>query len=377
MCSFPHFLVECDAHLQNLVSEHEFDFLFPGVQGFFYRFLASCDRYRFNMLVMERLAAKITELSSHPHQSHRTHHHRSTLTARAVKLMHLSKFLGLLMFSPQWPAASLLKDQQSHGPALSESIHILEQCQPIIDVNSHLLNALASDVLDEMVCSIPWACELLKMLQQDFISRENTYYRRSFSLVAACARRVLQHAKPSHATLCILSCIEELFSCLEMDMDAIVDAEDLDRDHGFEQLVLVENAVVATAVQHERICFSSCTLFEEIVQLLRQSRVQTGTTEPSRIITPSRREAFKTFSESSASATDASPRHSMKNVNLRSGFFLQNSGMILPFHSLLSFLMVAMILSEFATTIPFILEQIVPNVVENAINNSVDGMEYP
>ena len=126
------------------------DSLFPPEQDFFHKFLEAADNYKLSRLVgcfalrpelsalvtshlLRTLSCKITELCDISRESVAGEPSsttarafsavpadvRKTFTSRVMKLQLLARFLGFLVFSPNWEASRMLQHSNSAGYALS------------------------------------------------------------------------------------------------------------------------------------------------------------------------------------------------------------------------------------------------------------------
>jgi hypothetical protein len=130
--------------------------LFPGHQEFFFVFLISADSYRFNSHLRNQLAHLIRT-----QQNTKCHN----IEAHLLEKQMLSKFLGLLVFSPSWYEfrgnANLLGNDVTPPDFLKQ---LEADATNGLDLLSIVENAQAEGNLSVV---IPWVTEFLKMASWD------------------------------------------------------------------------------------------------------------------------------------------------------------------------------------------------------------------
>lgn len=127
---------------------------FPGHQEFFFHFLVAADSYILGIHLRALLITKIQDLMSN-----------ITLQdaeRKITDLRLLSKFLGLLAFSPNWLTVDEVKRSTSaNNPSLDGLIQLSAGGLSIVD---EVVRAFKSQ---RLVIVIPWVVELLKMAKWD------------------------------------------------------------------------------------------------------------------------------------------------------------------------------------------------------------------
>ncbi|KAI2500460.1 hypothetical protein MHU86_14005 [Fragilaria crotonensis] len=145
--------------------EKEAHQLFPGHQEFFFLFLQAADSYCFGAHLKSRLVASILSLESNTDLK--------GILDRMMKLQLLAKFLGVLLFSPNWHTSavsgvlnSVSNDEISIWTGATE-LSIL----PLLEVISKAKNK------QHLLSTIPWVLELLRMAKWDAISMRSSTVR--------------------------------------------------------------------------------------------------------------------------------------------------------------------------------------------------------
>lgn len=116
---------------------------FRGHQEFFALFINACDSYKFNTHLMQRLSQLIVDLAAT--------NDTKCLCQQIIKTTMLAKFLGLLVFSPNWSVSGNETNGNTTGVAV-----------PPIDLVDQISNAWKEY---RLVLVIPWVVEFLKMMK--------------------------------------------------------------------------------------------------------------------------------------------------------------------------------------------------------------------
>jgi hypothetical protein len=127
---------------------------FPGHQEFFFLFIQSIDSYSFSVHLKSRLAMLVTGMTSS--------FSLKGLSTKLLKLQLLSRFLGLLVFSPNWGTGS-----EIHVLSADDTkswIATTEPCLPFLEM---IKSAWAHR---QVVTVIPWVVEYLRMAKWDKVS---------------------------------------------------------------------------------------------------------------------------------------------------------------------------------------------------------------
>lgn len=142
------------------------DQYFTGHQEFFFRFIRYIDSYSFCIHLRNRLVALVTSMWS----SNET----KGLEQRIMKLQMLSKFLGVLAFSPNWTEDSYTIDP----PSLSNGV--VDTTTPFIQIKEFLEKGWNRR---KLIVTIPWILSFFQMMNWDRLSMQHPYYRDIFSLL--------------------------------------------------------------------------------------------------------------------------------------------------------------------------------------------------
>ena len=158
---------------------------FQGHQEFFLIVLQAGDSYRFNTHLKRRLAQSISEMS--------TANETKGLCLHIAKLQLLAKFLGLLVFSPNWYLSSERECDISDANSL-----------PPLDLKMHITNAW-NDY--RLVVVIPWVVKFLGMMRWDVSSKKLPYYADTFALLRTinlrCSNEMTRHLQNNMLMVCL------------------------------------------------------------------------------------------------------------------------------------------------------------------------------
>lgn len=114
---------------------------------------------------------------------------------RVLKLQMLSKFLGMLVFSPGWDlstnanagVASSTKGGNTIDSDAKESLAYLNCTNPIIDVKKYIEEGWRDC---RLVVTIPWVVAYLRMATWDSVSLQASYYQKLFALLRSVHRKL-------------------------------------------------------------------------------------------------------------------------------------------------------------------------------------------
>ena len=144
---------------------------FTGYQEFFFIFLHSVNNYNLGIHLRSRMVATIKDLT----QNYST----NNLERRLMDLQVVARFLGFLVFSPNWHDTTIDFEKLNHDPkvvAISNGLQQLESFGlPLTAIveeswqNGHSLLVL------------PWVTELLKMAKWDLLSLSSNIFRQLLS----------------------------------------------------------------------------------------------------------------------------------------------------------------------------------------------------
>jgi len=161
---------------------------FRGNQEFFFIFLRSVDSYNFGQQLCRRFVGKISSYASGSARNKRSLEERLTLQ----KL--LAKFLGVLVFSPNWNSV------QSDDHDVLGNISNIASASSTFDAQRHL--DLSSPVLPffgflqkalekrSLIAIIPWVLDYLRMSKWDLISQRSNYYQNLFRYLLQIQRKI-------------------------------------------------------------------------------------------------------------------------------------------------------------------------------------------
>jgi hypothetical protein len=165
--------------------EKEAHQLFPGHQEFFFLFLQAADSYCFGMHLKSRLLASIKSLESNVGVK--------GIQDRLMKLQLLAKFLGVLLFSPNW-----------HTSAISGVLSSVSNDEISVWTGATELSMFPlSDVIEKaktkhhLLSTIPWILELLRMAKWDDISMRSSTVRSIFANLISLRDAIGQTGTPS------------------------------------------------------------------------------------------------------------------------------------------------------------------------------------
>ena len=138
---------------------------FPGYQEFFFIFLYSVNSYNFGMHLLHQMAKKISGMVSN--------HSISGLEKRILDLGLLARFLGFLIFSPNWHEKNIDFNK------LKPCIHSMDYGLTLLESIGLPMSKLIQESWDGgyTLILIPWVTELLKMSKWDSISQSSIEFR--------------------------------------------------------------------------------------------------------------------------------------------------------------------------------------------------------
>lgn len=142
---------------------------FPGHQEFFFLFMQSADSYNFNLHLRNQLVHRLKCEQA-------TYDSRKNLEARLQNMQLLARFLGYLVFSPNWSRVVSGKFSDANQcPSPPDGLHQLEAEDN--DGGIQFTNLIQSAWNSgHLVYVIPWITELLKMSSWDAtVTRSNRY----------------------------------------------------------------------------------------------------------------------------------------------------------------------------------------------------------
>jgi len=137
---------------------------FPDNQLFFYLFVKMCDSYTFITQLSRRLCGQIHKLSKEKL-------HTGGIINRILKLKLLARFLGLIVFSPNWSdnainSSSVIgsNNNNNNNNALlvtaKNSINNINATNPILPIYDLIIESYSNN---HLTLTIPWVVEYLRM----------------------------------------------------------------------------------------------------------------------------------------------------------------------------------------------------------------------
>jgi hypothetical protein len=144
---------------------------FPGHQEFFFIFILSTDCYSFGVHLKNRLKCEMLKLLSLSDIA-------KGVEKRLLQLKLLSRFLGLLVFSPSWHESGF--GGGSHYDKLSEF-------NPELDVITMVERAYKER---HLVTTVPWVVELLRMTRWSPTVQKSDEFKRLLALLLGIRHRI-------------------------------------------------------------------------------------------------------------------------------------------------------------------------------------------
>jgi hypothetical protein len=147
---------------------------FLGIERFFFLFLLHCDSHALSSHLLRGLASRIRVLEKlSEHQMVSEIHVARHLPERISQLRLLGRFLGLVLFSPNWSTTSdpsygdTTKMSSALSAALRDDIERANQLSPPLDAVKSLEHA---EKRGQLVLTVPWICSFLRMAKLDRVS---------------------------------------------------------------------------------------------------------------------------------------------------------------------------------------------------------------
>ena len=196
---------------------------FSGHQEFFFIFLRAVDSHQFGVHLSRRLVGLIDGMDAGADAR--------GFEDRVLKLQMLSKFLGMLVFSPGWDlstnanagVASSAKGSNAIDSDAKESLAYLNCTNPIMDVRKYVEEGWRNC---RLIVTIPWVVEYLRMATWDSVSLQASYYQKLFALLRSVHRMLGQIVIAEGLALncqLVMIQLEDLFS----DVVGLMKAEGL------------------------------------------------------------------------------------------------------------------------------------------------------
>ena len=152
------------------------DHFFPGHQEFFFFFLRSVDSFNFGQQLSRRLVGELDSLTKNSSGN------KMQLGQRLLLKKLLAKFLGVLVFSPNWNLSTSNTDasgvsSKAHASFTINALQHLDATVPILPILDYIEQAFKHNCL---VSVIPWILDFLSMSKWDQISQQSLYYKQVF-----------------------------------------------------------------------------------------------------------------------------------------------------------------------------------------------------
>ena len=149
-----------DSPLQEALSSY-----FPGYQEFFFIFLYSVNSYNFGMHLLQQIAKKTCDLILNQSPS--------GFEKRTMDLALLARFLGFLVFSPNW------HEENIDGNKLKPFICSYDSGLKLLESIGLPVSKIVQEALEGgyTFLVVPWVTELLKMSKWDTISQSSMTFR--------------------------------------------------------------------------------------------------------------------------------------------------------------------------------------------------------
>jgi len=253
------------------------DQIFQGHQEFFFLFLEAGDSYKFNTHLKRRLSSLILEFSAASGTK--------GICQIISKTRLLAKFLGLLVFSPNWISRQIMHSQKKG--LLSSSSQPVSNSELPIDLKDCII---ASWKQYRLIVNVPWIIQFLRMMKWDSLSIESASMAELLQLLWSISRSVSLHQMGEH------SYFNTNIIFISVQLDAFFhDIVGLTSAHNLSIVELPDRPIVnslrtslpysedsATYVDilplwfSKHFLFSSSTYFEDLCDLLKDLRHNIG-----------------------------------------------------------------------------------------------------
>lgn len=183
---------------------------FPGHQEFFYIFVQSTDSHKFSFHLRHQIVRLLKkELSNVDYQP------SQNFERILLRLQMLSRFLGVLIFSPSWHGMEAACDYSFMGDLIPpDGLLALESdVDGGISLSDHIGEAWKEG---NLVKVIPWATEMLKMATWDpSLHTRSKTYRNILCLLREIQEKVSSRLYRNQAQHELTPCLELVLLCLE------------------------------------------------------------------------------------------------------------------------------------------------------------------
>lgn len=157
---------------------------FPGHQEFFFIFILSTDCYSFSVHLKNRLNSEINKLLTSSDTM-------KGIENRLLQLKLLSRFLGLLVFSPSW---------HDSGFVGGSRYDVLSDFNSELDITGIIERAHKERYL---VTTIPWVIEFLRMARWSPTLQKSGNFKRLLALLLEIQHRIRCDEKEAPDSLCV------------------------------------------------------------------------------------------------------------------------------------------------------------------------------
>jgi len=179
---------------------------FTGYQEFFFLFVNSADSFHFGRHLFASLAEKLKELLRTMSSSSLQENDVDQLLP---KMSLLSKFIGVLLFSPYWSTASV-------APGSSALISFHDPLE-LLGISDILITDVLRRALSEhrLILAVPWVVDLLKMARWDPLinafPEKTTTYKQILTELRLLQLRLKDERLASSSLAYLSTCLESLF----------------------------------------------------------------------------------------------------------------------------------------------------------------------
>jgi len=164
------------------------DHYFIGHQEFFFRFIRFVDSYTFSVHLRNRLVTLITNMWSL--------NNTKGLEERIKKMQMISKFLGVLAFSPSWTDDDMLIDPSLPMNGVN-SLDMTTANTSVIEANHFIIKGWKER---KMIVTLPWVLSFLQMMCWDTSSIHLPDNRETLSLLRSMHKWIILQALNGHGS---------------------------------------------------------------------------------------------------------------------------------------------------------------------------------
>lgn len=243
-------------------------YFFPGHQEFFYLFLRSVDSFHFGQHLCRRFIGEITAFSRKSAED------RNNLEYRLLRQKMLARFLGILVFSPNWNLPEHESDSLgsftnlAYASSTIDAHRHMDSISPVIPILDCIERAWHKNCL---ISVVPWVLDFLYMSKWDPISLKTSYYQNVFRLLYKIQKEI-RETSMNPSTLLVSLELESFFS----DVVGLGKIEDLPiepttkSDSSIVDVIVGADVDTNLFVPSKSLMFALCPHMEELYQLLSQ-----------------------------------------------------------------------------------------------------------